>query len=369
MYVGIPRERNEDETRVAATPETVKEMVSLGLRVKVEEAAGERAHFSDTEYQNAGAVIVGHEATLNADIVLMVNKPTSEQASEFKTGAVLVSQMQACGVDDVLSALAEKDVSTFALERIPRISRAQNVDVLSSQSSIGGYRAALKAAELYGNFMPMMMTSAGSSRPAKVMVLGVGVAGLQAMATAKKLGARVYGYDVRPEVKEQVESLGAKFVELDVGEEGGGQGGYAKQLSKETQARQQELLSDEIRKMDIVISTALIPCRPAPILIPEETVKGMKPGSVIIDMAAANGGNCPLTQIDKIIKRYNVKICGITNFPALMPSDASAFYARNLLNFVKLLIACDDVCELKDFQKDEITAATLTTGGGEVCIA
>lgn len=370
MHIGIPRERVNNETRVAATPKIVRKYVSLGLGVKVERAAGTKAHFSDEAYTDAGAELVDQREAMQADIVLKVNRPNSEEARLFKSGSVLITQMQACTTDDLVTDLANVGVATFALERVPRISRAQNVDVLSSQSSISGYRAALKAAELYGSFFPMMMTSAGTARPANVLVLGAGVAGLQAIATARKLGARVFGYDVRPEVKEQVESLGAKFVALELDEEGSGIGGYAKKLSKETQARQQELLSIQIMAADIVISTAAIPCRPAPILIPEQTVKGMRNGAVIIDMAAASGGNCPLTEVDQTIVRHGVIICGITNYPALMPNDSSSFFAHNLMNFVNLLVEKKDgIFHLKDFSADEITAASLTTHSGEVCLA
>lgn len=368
MFIGIPREVDDNETRVAATPETVRKYIELGLGVQVESTAGERAFLSDKDYRDAGAEIVDHKGAMASDIVLMVNRPSIDQTDLFKSGSVLVSQMQACAPDDLINQLAKVGVTSFALERIPRISRAQNVDVLSSQSSIGGYRAALRGAELYGSFMSMMMTSAGSARPANVLVLGAGVAGLQAIATARKLGARVMGYDVRPEVKEQVESLGAAFLELELNEDGAGQGGYAKQLSQDAQALQQQLLSDAIVQMDIVISTAAIPCRRAPILIPEDTVKRMRPGSVIIDMAAASGGNCPITEENKTIIKHGVTICGITNYPALMPNDASAFFSRNMLNFVRLLVEeREGEFRLKDFQEDEITAASLTTNSGEVC--
>lgn len=370
MYIGIPRETETNETRVAATPETVQKYVSLGLEVKVEMSAGLGSFFSDTDYVKAGAEIVDQNIAMSADIVLKVNRPNSDEVTKFKAGSVLVSQMQACTPDDLINTLADAGVATFALERVPRISRAQNVDVLSSQSNIGGYRAVLKSAELYGSFLPMMMTSAGSARPANVLVLGAGVAGLQAIATARKLGARVFGYDVRPEVSEQVESLGASFLELEMNEDGSGKGGYARQLDKDAQVKQQRLLSDKIIDMDIVISTAAIPCRKAPVLIPEETVKLMRAGSVIIDMAASSGGNCPLTKMDKTIVQHNVTICGITNYPALMPRDASSFFSRNLLNFVQLLLEKEDgSLRLKDFHEDEITSASLTTNSGEVCFA
>lgn len=370
MYIGIPKESEVNETRVAATPETVQKYVNLGLGVKIETSAGVGSFYSDADYIKGGAEIVEHNQAMSADIVLKVNRPNSQEAAKFKPGSVLISQMQACTPDDLISTLADAGVSSFALERVPRISRAQNVDVLSSQAGIAGYRAALKSAELYGSFLPMMMTSAGSAKPASILVLGAGVAGLQAIATARKLGARVFGYDIRPEVQEQVESLGATFLDLKMDEDANGEGGYARQLDDDAQARQQQLLSDEIIKMDIVISTAAIPCRQAPILIPEETVKLMRPGSVIVDMAASSGGNCSLTQADETIVQNEVTICGITNYPALMPKDASAFFSRNILNFVKLLVKKEDGClTLNEFNDDEIISTSLTTNSGEVCFA
>jgi len=368
MKVGVPREVAINETRVAMTPEVVAKLCAKGFEVQVEKNAGDQACYSDVDYQKAGANLVNHDEALAADVIFKIGSPSQEEIAYMKPGAVLLTQFQGFDTDKTIRKLADTGVISFALERVPRISRAQNVDVLSSQSNIAGYRAALKAAELYGSFFPMMMTSAGTARPAKVMILGAGVAGLQAIATAKKLGAKVFAYDLRPEVKEQCESLGATFVEFELGEEGNGEGGYAKQLSKDAQKRQQQLMSEKLQDMDVIISTALIPGRPAPVLITEETVKGMRYGSVIIDMAAIAGGNCPLTEPDKTIVRHGVKICGITNYPAQMPTDASAFYARNLFNFLSLLVTEDQGrLHLKDYDEDEITAASIATRDGKVC--
>ncbi|MFQ5993533.1 MAG: Re/Si-specific NAD(P)(+) transhydrogenase subunit alpha [Acidiferrobacterales bacterium] len=367
MKVGIPRETRPGESRVAATPETVKKLSVKGLAVIVQESAGMAAHYTDEAYRDAGAEIVNAANALGADIVLKVQKPTKDEIKRLKKGGMLVAFLDPCAKDDTLDKLAAAGVSGFAVEMVPRISRAQNVDGLSSQANIAGYRATLEAARLYGNFFPMMMTAAGSAKPAKLMVLGAGVAGLQAIATARRLGAQVFAFDVRPEVKEEIMSLGGKFVELDLGESGAGTGGYAKQLSQDAQARQRELLADEMKKMDIVISTALIPCKPAPVLITEDAVKAMRAGAVIVDMAAASGGNCPLSEEDKTVVKHDVTICGITNFPALIPTDASSFYARNLFNFLTLLLKEEDgKATLRDYAEDEITAASLATHNGAV---
>lgn len=367
MRVGIPKEISPGETRVAATPETVKKMRALGLAVAVEREAGRGSYFTDEAYRAAGAESVDAAGALGAEIVLKVNQPTRDEIGRMKRGAVLVSFVNLCYDDGTLEALAAAGVDTFALGMMPRISRAQPMDAITSQSNIAGYRAVLEAARLYGRFFPMMMTAAGSARPAHVIVLGAGVAGLQAIATARRLGAQVSAYDVRPEVKEQVQSLGAKFIELDVGESGAGAGGYARRLSEEAQRRQQQLLAEELKKADVIISTALVPCMPAPVLITEEAVKGMRPGTVIVDMAAGSGGNCPLTETDKTVVKHGVILCGITNFPALMPGDASNFYARNLFNFLALLVEVrDGKVRLRDYFEDEITATTLVTHQGAV---
>lgn len=366
MHVGIPKETRPGETRVAATPETVRKLRAQGLELWVERSAGARAHFTDQAYSEAGAELVDRPTALSAEIVFKVQPPTDEELGGLKQGARLIGLLDPCSAAG-LERLAKRGVSAFALELVPRISRAQNCDALSSQANIAGYRAVLEASRLYGSFFPMMMTAGGSAKPARLLVLGAGVAGLQAIATARRLGAQVFAFDVRPEVKEEVASLGAKFVELDLGESGAGAGGYAKQLSAEAQTRQQQLLAEEIKKVDIVISTALIPCKPAPVLVTEDAVKAMRAGAVIIDMAAANGGNCPLTEADKTVVKHNVTICGITNFPALVPTAASAFYARNILNFLSLLlVAKDGKPAFRDPEEDEVTKTALATHSGEV---
>lgn len=367
MRVGIPKERTTGETRVGATPETVKKLRALGLEIVFESSAGEGSHFYDNSYRATGAEIGDRAAAFGADVLFKVDKPTRDEIRLMKNGAALVCNLDMCHDDGSWSALAEQGVEAFALEMIPRISRSQTMDTLTSQANIAGYRATLEAARLYGRFLPMMMTSAGSAKPARVYVLGAGVAGLQAIATARRLGAQVFGYDVRPEVREQVQSLGAKFVEFDIGESGAGAGGYAKQLSPEARNKQQQMLTEELKKADIIISTALIPCMPAPVLITEESVTGMHDGAVIVDMAAATGGNCPLTEPDQVVIKHGVVICGYTNFPALMPSDASSFFARNLFNFVQLIVDPNGGApKFKDFLADEISAMMLITHQGKV---
>jgi len=261
-------------------------------------------------------------------------------------------------MDETLQAILDQEIVYLAMERIPRISRAQAMDALSSQSNIAGYRAVIEAAAHYGRFLPLMMTSAGSAKPAKLIVLGAGVAGLQAIATARRLGADVSAYDLRPETKEQIQSLGAKAIELDVGESGAGEGGYAKELSDEAKARQQQLLADELSKAHVIITTALIPCRPAPTLVTEDVIKNMREGSVVVDLAAANGGNCPLTEPDKVVVKHGVVVVGHTNFPSMVPSDASHFYAGNIMNLLNIMVdSTDQGLALKNLDEDEITAS------------
>jgi len=360
MRIGVPRETLPGETRVASTPEVVKKLVAKGFGVVVERGAGTAAHFPDTEYEQAGAQLGDRAAALDADIVLRVRKSTPEDIAGMRSGAVLVGFVETCEDDGILAALHAKGVRVVALERVPRISRAQSMDALSSQANIGGYRAVVEAAAHYGRFFPVMMTSAGSAKPARLVVLGVGVAGLQAIATARRLGADVYAYDVRPETKEQIRSLGAKSIEIDIGESGAGEGGYAKELSAEAKARQQQLLADELAKAHVIITTAAIPCRPAPVLVTEEVVKRMRPGSVIVDLAAATGGNCPLTEKDRVVVRHGVALVGITNYAALVPADASSFYARNLANLLDIMVEKGSSGPvLKDLDSDEITRAAL----------
>ncbi|MEA1888390.1 MAG: Re/Si-specific NAD(P)(+) transhydrogenase subunit alpha [Pseudomonadota bacterium] len=367
MKVGILKENEKVEARVAATPDSVSRLLKLGLEVTVEKDAGVLSGFPDDVFEAAGATVASCKDVCSADFIFSINLPSAKVLKGLKAGAMLVTLPGLCEDDGTLKALADNKVDVLALERIPRISRAQSMDVLSSQANIGGYRAALEATVQYKRFFPLMMTSAGSAKPARVIILGVGVAGLQAIATARRLGAQVWAYDVRPETREQVESLGAKFIELDLGEEGSGEGGYAKELSNEAKKKQQQMLSEELQKADILISTAAIPCRPAPRLILEETVKGMRVGSVIIDMAAATGGNCELTEAGVVVVKYGVTIVGHTNYPGMVSADASSFFARNLVNLMELLVTKEDGKLVRpDYMEDEVTEAALVVHQGEV---
>jgi len=358
MKIGVSRETVAGEARVAITPDVAKRLAGKGFEVLVARGAGEAAHFGDEDYQGAGAQLVDTAAAFAADIVVKVRKPSAEEIARLAKGSVLISLIELCEDDGTLKALQAREVRVLAMERMPRISRAQSMDALSSQSNIGGYRAVLEAATHYGRFVPVMMTPAGSAKPARVLVLGAGVAGLQAIATARRLGADVWAYDVRPETKEQIQSLGAKPVELDLGESGSGEGGYARELSEEAKQRQQALLGDELAKAHVIITTALIPCRPAPRLISEEVVQRMRRGSVIVDLAAANGGNCALTERDKVVVRHGVIIVGHTNYPSMVPTDASAFYAGNIRNLLDIMVEKGEQgLTLKPLDADEITRA------------
>ena len=358
MKVGIPKETFVGETRVATTPEIAKKLIATGLEVAVERGAGVAAHYPDAAYEAVGVVLTDTAGAFDADIVAKVRKPTTEEAGLVRSGAIFIGYSETCDQDPAIDRMHQRDVTVIAMEKIPRISRAQSMDALSSQSNIGGYRAVLEAASHFGRFLPLMMTSAGSAKPARLVVLGAGVAGLQAIATARRLGADVWAYDVRPETREQIESLGAKAIELDIGEAGAGEGGYAKELSEEGKAKQQALLADELAKAHVIISTALIPCRPAPELIPEDVVRRMRAGSVIVDLAAANGGNCRLTEPDAVISRHDVVIIGHTNYPAMVPTDASAFYSKNVANLIEIMVdRGEDSVTLKDLDADEITEA------------
>ncbi len=368
MKFGIPRESVPGETRVAATPDTVKKFCALGCEVLVERGAGQLAAFGDQAFEAAGAALVDAAQALSSDVVLKVRKPDAGEIGLLGRGATLVAFLEPYEADGSIAALAGAGVSALAVERVPRISRAQSMDALSSQANIAGYRAVIEAAGHYARFFPMMMTAAGSARPARLIVLGVGVAGLQAIATARRLGAQVEAFDVRPVVKEQVESLGAKFIELDIGESGAGEGGYAKELSEEGKQRQREALTAYLHKANVIVTTALIPGRPAPVLVTEQAIESMADGSVVVDLAAANGGNCPLTEIDEVVVRHGVTLVGHTNYPAMVPGDASAFYAKNLLNLLSLIID-EQGAALKPFSSDEITQAALVTHGGEVTAA
>ena len=358
MKVGIPKERVNGEARVATTPEIAAKLVAGGLQLLVERGAGEGAYYTDAAYEQAGAELTDAAGALGCDIVAKVRKPDSDEVAAMREGAVYVGHAETCGEDPVISAMHARGITVIAMERIPRISRAQSMDALSSQSNIAGYRAVIEAASQYGRFFPLMMTSAGAAKPARIVVLGAGVAGLQAIATARRLGGDVYAYDVRPETREQIESLGAKAIELDIGEGGSGEGGYAKELSEEGKAKQQALLADELAKAHVIVSTALIPCRPAPVLITEDVVERMRAGSVIVDLAASTGGNCPLTEADQVVVKHDVILVGHTNYPSMMPSDASGFYAKNLANLLDIMLdKSGDTISLKDLDEDEITEA------------
>ena len=361
MMIGIPKESLPGEARVAMSPEVAMKLAGKGFSLCLESGAGLEAGYHDDDYIAAGVEIVDRAAALGADLVGKVRKPIAEEVSAMKEGALYIGFLETCDDnDEILRALFEKRVRPLAMERIPRISRAQSMDALSSQSNIAGYRAAIEAAARYGRFFPLMMTSAGSVKPARVVVLGAGVAGLQAIATAKRLGAEVYAYDIRPETREQIESLGAKPIELDLGEEGSGEGGYARELSDEAKARQQQLLADELALAHVIITTALIPCRPAPVLVTESVVKRMREGSVIVDLAAANGGNCPLTEADEVVRKHGVILVGHTNYPSMMAGDASTFYANNIANLLAIMVEKrDGELVLKDLDEDEITHAAL----------
>ncbi len=368
MQIVIPTETRPGEQRVAATPETVKKLLALGHhKVFVQSGAGRAAHIPDGYYESAGAAIVADAASLYqaADVILKVRAPQSAEIKLMRSRTILIGLL-APQIAGHIEAYGRQGLTCFALELLPRISRAQAMDVLSSQANIGGYKAVIVAADTYRRFFPMLMTAAGTVRPARVLVLGAGVAGLQAIATAKRLGAVVEAFDVRPAVKEQVESLGAKFVEIPHAEMQKAEtaGGYAREMSEDYKRKQTELIQRHAVESDIIITTALIPGKPAPRLILEETVKAMKPGAVIVDMAVEAGGNCALSELDKVVEKHGVTLIGLSNLPNLLPADASALYARNVLNFLNLLFdAKTGVPNIN--RKDEIIAGTLVCINGE----
>jgi NAD(P) transhydrogenase subunit alpha len=371
MKLGIPAETRPNETRIAATPETVKKITGSGHHaVVIEAGAGTASNILDDHFTAVGATIVGSAAEIyrQADIVLKVRGPDAGELAQMRSGQVLVGLLNPHHREG-LAAIAKQGVTAFAMEALPRISRAQNMDVLSSQANLGGYKAVMMAANAYRRLMPMLMTAAGTVKAARVVIMGVGVAGLQAIATAKRLGAVVEATDVRPETKEQVESLGAKFIEVPLTdaekELAKGQGGYAREMGDEYRQRQATLVAERIRQADIVITTALIPGRPAPVLVTEDMVKSMRPGSVIVDMAVEQGGNCPLSELDKTVVKHGVTLIGIANLPALVAADASALYARNLLNFLGLMLDAK-TGEFSINREDEIIAGTLLCMNGEV---
>ncbi len=376
MHIGVPAETRANEARVAATPETVKKYAAAGHRVSVARGAGVPASYPDDAYAAAGAELTDPSAAFDADIVLKVQAPTDAEIPLLKRGAVVIGMLDPFNAEQA-ARLAAAGVTGFALEAAPRTTRAQSLDVLSSQANIAGYKAVLVASALYPRFIPMLMTAAGTVKAARVLILGAGVAGLQAIATARRLGAVIEASDVRPAVKEQIESLGAKFLDVpyetdEEREAAQGVGGYARPMPPSWLARQSALVHERATQADIVITTALIPGRAAPTLITAETVQSMRPGSVVVDLAAGRGaevdgrrgGNCPLTVADQVIVHHGVTIAGYTNLAAMVPADASALYARNLLDFMKLIVTKEGTLNID--LADDIVAATLLCRDGEV---
>jgi proton-translocating NAD(P)+ transhydrogenase subunit alpha len=363
MLIGVPTETAHGERRVALVPEVVRKLVARGAEVIVQSGAGHAASFTDAAYEAAGARLSATGAEVwSAPLVVKVAPPSDAEVSRLSPGAVLIGFLNPLGSAQATSALAAAGVTAFAMEAIPRISRAQGMDALSSQSNVAGYRAALLGAGYSGRFFPMLMTAAGTIPPAKVLVLGVGVAGLQALATARRLGAQTTGYDVRPEVAEQVSSLGARW--LDLGIEAAGEGGYARALTDEERAAQQQALTDAIKGFDVVITTALVPGRPAPKLVTAEAVEGMKPGSVIVDLAGETGGNCELTTPGEETVEHDVTIVSPLNLAAEMPEHASALYARNIQALLELFL--DEHGELALDFDDEIVAGSCIVRDGQI---
>ena len=374
MKIAIIKERRPHETRVAATPETVKKLKALGAEITIEAGAGTVAAYTDQTYSEAGATIVPDAASAIAagDIVFKIQRPmTAEEGLDelglLRQGQTLMAPLGALTNKELVQALASRGVTSFALELIPRITRAQSMDILSSQANLAGYKAVLVAANNYGRIFPQMMTPGGTLAPSRSFIMGVGVAGLQAIATARRLGSVVTATDVRPATKEQVQSLGAKFVAVEDEEFKAAEtaGGYAKQMSAEYQAKQAALVADHIKLQDIVITTALIPGRKAPVLVTEEMVRSMKPGSVIVDMAVEQGGNCPLSEFGKVVEKYGVKIVGPANLPGELATDASALFSRNLLNFITPMVD-KETKALTINLEDEVVKGTLVTRDGQI---
>jgi H+-translocating NAD(P) transhydrogenase subunit alpha len=362
MRVAVPKETAEGERRVALVPEVVRKLTGKDFEVAVEPGAGEGAMLADGAYEEAGATVT--DDVWNADVVVKVAAPSDEEIGKLGGDTVLVGFLGPLTNPKTTSALAEARVTAFAMEAIPRISRAQSMDALSSQSNVAGYKSVLVATQHLGRFLPMMMTAAGTVPPAKVLVLGAGVAGLQAIATARRLGAQVTGYDVRSAVAEQVQSLGATFLELEAGKGAEGEGGYARELTDEEKRAQQQELADKISTFDVVITTALVPGRPAPRLVTADSVENMKPGSVIVDLAGESGGNCELTEPGQTVVRHDVTIVSPLNLPSSMAEHASALYARNVMSLLELLV--DDEGALKLDFDDEIIAGACITRDGEI---
>jgi NAD(P) transhydrogenase subunit alpha len=365
MVIGVPTETAPHERRVALVPETVARLVKSGLQVDVQRGAGDAAAFLDAAYETAGATLVDDAAALYAasDFVVKVQRPSGAELELTHPGQVVLGLLAPLGDPASVEAYAARKLTALSMDAIPRITRAQSMDALSSQANIGGYKAVILAAEYLPRFFPMLTTAAGTIPPAKVLVLGAGVAGLQAIATARRLGAVVTGYDTRAVVKEQVQSLGATFLELDLGVDGEGAGGYAKALTPEQEGQQRAQLAKSLAGMDVCITTAAVPGRRAPLLIDEAAVAGMKPGSVIVDLAAETGGNCALTVPDEIVVRHGVTLIGTKNLPATMPSHASQLYARNVFTLLQLLVK-DGALNLD--MNDEIVKGTTLTQDGTI---
>jgi len=366
MLIAALTETAAGENRVSVTPESARKYCSMGFDLLVQNGAGLAASFSDRDYENAGAMLSADPSGISqqADILLKVRGPDVNELRLMRNDCIVVGMLSPAG-NPLIPGYVDYGLTCFSLELLPRISRAQSMDVLSSQANIGGYRAVLLAAQYYARFFPMLMTSAGTVTPARVLILGAGVAGLQAIATARRLGAMVEVFDVRPAVKEQVESLGGRFVEVEAGEDAlETAAGYAREMTAEYKQKQADLVREHAIKADIIITTALIPGRPAPKLIEKEVVEEMKPGSVIVDMAVETGGNCALSELDRVVIRHGVTLVGISNIPALMATDASQLYARNLLHFMELM--SEDGGNLHIDPEDEIVKAALLCRGGEL---
>lgn len=363
MKVAVLKETKEREKRVALSPDVVKQLVKKEFEVIVESGAGLLSSFDDNDYKEAGASIGAKEDVLGADVVLKVNSPTVEEASGMKDGAVSISLLYAYTQPELIEIFNKKKISAFAMDAVPRISRAQRMDALSSQSNLAGYKAVIMGADAIGKIFPLMMTAAGTITPARVLIFGAGVAGLQAIATAKRLGALVEVTDVRPETKEQVESLGGKFLVVDSEEEVKTEGGYAKEVSAEFLAKQKQLIEDRIKEADIVITTALVMGRKSPILVTEEMVKSMKPGSAIVDLAVESGGNCALAEFNKTVVKHGVTIIGESNLPAMLPVNASQLYATNISTLLNHLATNEG---FKWEMDEEITKGALITHQGEL---
>ncbi|MFM8433231.1 MAG: Re/Si-specific NAD(P)(+) transhydrogenase subunit alpha [Bacteroidota bacterium] len=365
MIVAVPKETKERERRVSVTPEVAQQLIKAGFRVLVEKDAGVSAYYADDKYISAGAEIVSdyHSLAAQADILLKVNAPTVDEISRMKKGAVLISFLYAATNPEAVSACQRQGISAFSMDAIPRISRAQKMDALSSQANLAGYKAVLLGATALGKIFPLLMTAAGTIKPSKVVIMGAGVAGLQAIATAKRLGSIVEVSDIRPETKEQVESLGGKFIEVKGDDSVKLEGGYVKNVSDEFLKRQQALIAKHIAEADLVVTTALIPGKKAPVLVTDDMVKSMRMGSVIVDMAVEQGGNCTLSELNKTVTKEGVTIIGESNLPSLLPLNASDLYARNIATFLLHLATKDG---FKWEMEEEITKGSLIVHNGEV---